>query len=243
MALIIALILNIFILTKSHRITPDFIGERLKEPLKYMHSLQMKIRLQHAGEDLENPYIKWFLRYGDITKSLNTYNIEDNNLKPLIHRDNYVICTDMRRLQLTIDLFGRTVGSFFFIMDGGDVNVEALLPYFRSTFYEHLIFPIYLLIREDILIYDPFALDASGRHGQIMPYNGESDPQHRLFRDMRGYPLKVLLFKSVFVRPIYDAATKKVKDYSGVDARVAYLLQEHLNFTLELQEPVGDPYG
>ncbi|XP_073820404.1 uncharacterized protein [Musca autumnalis] len=244
----IILLLNISILTQSHELTLEFIGERLREPLKYMHRLQLKIRQQHAMEDLENPYIKWFLRYADITKTLKTYNIQATNLRPLIHRDNYVICTDMRTLNLTIDLFGRAVGSFFFIMDGGGgdgVNVNNLLPYFRSTFYEHLVFPIYLLTKEDIFIFDPFALDAVNRgvYGQLIPYNGERDPQHQLFMDMRGYPLKVLLFKSVFVRPIYEEATKKVKGYSGVDVNVAYLLQEHLNFTLVLQEPIADSYG
>uniref|UniRef100_A0A1B0AGJ9 Ionotropic glutamate receptor L-glutamate and glycine-binding domain-containing protein n=1 Tax=Glossina pallidipes TaxID=7398 RepID=A0A1B0AGJ9_GLOPL len=54
---------------------------------------------------------------------------------------------------------------------------------------------------------------------------------------MRRYPLRVQIFKSTFARPQLDAVTKKVRYIYGVDGRVADLLQEYMNFTMELQEP------
>ncbi|KAL9894869.1 LOW QUALITY PROTEIN: ionotropic receptor 100a, partial [Glossina fuscipes fuscipes] len=123
----------------------------------------------------------------------------------------------------------RTIDSnlLHIIRRGGHIRHNARYRVFKN----------FLLTGNGVFIYDPFALNPDKSYGKVVRYAGDHTTDHLIFRDMRRYPLRVQIFKSTYSRPQIDAVTKKVRYIYGVDGRVADLLQECMNFTMELQEP------
>lgn len=160
----------------------------------------------------------------------------DNN------RDNYVIVTIMDNLRVAARQFVQRAGVFFFIVIG-EPDIEEMRDIFNIMWHRYLVFRNFLLTMDGVLIYDPFALNDYNIYGKIVQYRGENSLERVIFSNMRGYPLRVQIFESVFAHLEFDAETKGVKRANGVDGRVAHLMEEYLNFTLILQDPDPNYFG
>lgn len=226
-------------------ISMDDIENNLAKPLRNVKHLHVKLRSTHYQQDAENIYTKWFLQQILVPITISKYDLIKNNTNMLFSdnsRNNYVIVTSMEDLRDSARQFGNRAGIFFFIVNG-DIDFKEIRNIFYMGWKHLLIFKNFLLTDRGILIYDPFELNESGKYGKIIKYSGKETIERTLFYNMRGYPLRVQLFKSVYSKPIIDPVTKKVKSVYGVDGRVAKLLQEHMNFTMNLQDPDPNYFG
>lgn len=79
--------------------------------------------------------------------------------------------------------------------------------------------------------------------GRLVPYEGGQALPMLLFHNMRGYPLQVQIFKSVYARPQLDPGTGLLQSITGVDWEVAKMLRDRLNYTMLLQEPNKHYFG
>lgn len=227
------------ILQRSH------IESWLTKPLKDVSHLHLMLRSNNYLNDVENPYTRWFLQQTLVPITINDYTLLDEKLNAMgtnRNRQNYIIVTSMQRLRVTARQFGQRAGVFFFIVNDA-IDPKELRDIFYSGWKKYQVFKNFILTEMGVLIYDPFAIDEFGNYGKMIKYTGEKSLERTIFYNMRGYPLRVQIFKSVYAKPEIDPITKKVKFIYGVDGRVADLLQEHMNFTMDLQEPDPDYFG
>lgn len=228
--------------TTTHNITSESIEKWLNEPLKDIPDLHIKIRSTHYSQDMHNAYIHWLLRQNKIPIKLSTFEpMPYGSVMPEPNRDNYAIVANMSSLRATVRQFIQRAGNFFFIVND-EINFKELFQIFNVMWKDYLIFKNFLLTEKGIFIYDPFATNRQGEYGRIVEYTGELSMERLLFYDMRGYPLRVQLFRSAYSRPIWDPHTKKLR-VEGVDGRVASLLQKQMNFTMKLQKPDPNYFG
>ncbi|XP_075149076.1 uncharacterized protein LOC142223105 [Haematobia irritans] len=229
----------------TNEISAALIDTWLQEPLKYVNHIKLCIRQNDFRKDIANQYIQWFLWQNRTSNTITTYSegrTNDNPKKQTETRNNHVIVTNTQNIGYSLKLFGAMADVLYIVIEG-DLDVTLLLPYFKEMFHKYKTFPNYLLSDNGILVYNPFIVNANGEYGELVSYMGDVDPYLNLFSNMYGFPLKVLIFPSVYAIPIYDNITRKIKSYSGVDGDVAELLKEKLNFTLELKNTDAASYG
>ncbi|XP_013097433.2 uncharacterized protein LOC106080562 [Stomoxys calcitrans] len=219
----------------------------LKKPIEHIPYLHLMLRSSLYHHDVENPYTKWFLQQTFIPLILSIYEIRSNETpigQMSEEPNNYIIMSSMKDLRQTSLHFAQRSGIYFFIIDEDD---EVDIQYLRNTCHDLWInFQIYknlLLTKSGIFTYDPFAINDNGVYGKIIRYTGEESMERTIFFNMRGYPLRVQIFRSVYSKPMLDEVTKKVKYVYGVDGRVADVLQERLNFTMNFLDPDPDYFG
>lgn len=236
----------ISLLTPNNTEIPtNLIESWLTKPLKYVSYLQLMLRSNNYTNDVENAYTQWFLQQTHVPISLSDFELLDvkiDDMEANTNRENYVIVTSMQNLRLTVRQFAQKAGVFFFIVNGA-IDLKELHDIFHIGWQKYQIFKNFMLTDMGVWIYDPFAIDEFGSYGKVIKYTGEKSIERTIFNDMRGYPLRVQIFKSVYSKPEIDPITKKVKYVYGVDGRVADLLQEHMNFTMDLQDPDPDYFG
>lgn len=237
--------LSINISTTSEELPSNLIESWLAKPLENIKHLHLKLRSNNFQKDIENPYIQWFLKQTLVPITIEKYQLNKNKTKVMTtdyDRNNYVIVTSMKSLRLTARQFSKRAGIYFFIVSGVIHNPE-LRDIFQLGWKRLHIFNNFLLTDKNVLIYDPFALDEFGNYGKMIKYSGKETIERTIFYDMRGYPLRVQLFSSVYSKPLLDPITKKIQSVGGVDGRVATLLQEQMNFTMVLQDPDPNYFG
>lgn len=132
----------------------------------------------------------------------------------------------------------------------------------RQQWTEQRLYNRFILTDNGVWVYDPFApnddneekrLQLGGNKvedeayedsfGRLVPYVGGQALPMLLFHDMRGYPLRVQIFRSVYARPEMDPSTGLLQSITGVDWEVAKMLSDRLNYTMLLQEPNKNYFG
>ncbi|XP_075144774.1 uncharacterized protein LOC142219895 [Haematobia irritans] len=238
---------NIHTSEDNEEISQDLIELWLKKPIHDIPYLQMMLRSSQYQKDIDNVYIKWFLRQTLIPITLQLYTFENIHSSATTTTPNdpssYIIMSSISDFRRASQYFAQKFGIYFFIMEDEDVDIKELRNICHQLWTNFQIYKNFLLTKNGILIYDPFAQNENGEYGQIISYTGEQSMERTLFYNMRGYPLRVQMFKSVYSKPIVDPITKKVIFVYGVDGRVADLLQERLNFTMNLLDPDPDYFG
>ncbi|XP_065354467.1 uncharacterized protein Ir10a [Calliphora vicina] len=231
--------------TTRKELQTEEIENWLAKPLSNIKHLHLKLRSNNFHQDVANSYTQWFLKQTLVPITISKYEMIKNKTNTMTtdySRNNYVIVTSMTNLRTTAYQFGKRAGIFFFIVNG-DLDFKELLNIYYLGWKRLHIFKSFLLTDNGVLMYDPFALDEFGNYGQIIKYTGKESIERTIFYNMRGYPLRVQLFRSVYSKPIIDPITKKVERVYGVDGRVASLLQEHMNFTMNLLKPDKNYFG
>ncbi|XP_023308781.2 uncharacterized protein LOC111690517 [Lucilia cuprina] len=217
----------------------------LRKPLLNVKHLHLKLRSNHYHQDVENSYTQWFLQQTLVPITICKYELIENKTNAITtdySRHNYVIATSMTDLRLTARQFGKRAGIFFFIVNGV-IDFKELHNIFYLGWKRLYIFKSFVLTDKGVLMYDPFALDEYGNYGKVIQYTGKETIERTIFYNMRGYPLRVQLFKSVYSKPIVNPITNKVESLYGVDGKVANLLQKYMNFTMNLQSPDRNYFG
>ncbi|XP_073819961.1 uncharacterized protein [Musca autumnalis] len=237
---------------QNGNISTEQLNKWLNKPIKDIPYLHVMLRGEDfAKEDVDNIYIEWFLKQTQISFTLNTYKINDTSTsygheikKPtensVVH---YVIVTNFKDLHQTSLYFAHHAGIYFFIiLDEFEMHLLREISHMLWTKYQ--IFKMFFLTNSGVFVYDVFAWNSeNGEYGTIIPYTGEKSLERTLFHNMRGYPLRVQLFRSVYSKPMLDPITNKVAYVYGVDGRVSEVLQQHLNFTMDLLDPDPDYFG
>lgn len=236
---------NLLIQTTREDLPMSLIENWLTKPLSSVKHLHLKLRSNSYRQDADNAYTQWFLNQMYVPITISEYKLVINKTYVATNdhnRKNFVIVTSMTRLRYTARQFGQKAGIFFFIVNG-IIDFEELRNIFHLGWKRLQMFENFLLTDNGVLIYDPFALDQSGIYGKIIKYTGKESMERTIFYNMRGYPLRVQMFKSVYSEIEIDSIAKTVKRVYGVDGRVANLLQEHMNFTMNLQYPDQNYFG
>lgn len=224
----------------------------LKIPIHDIPYIHLMLRSSKYREDVENAYIQWFLKQTLIPFTLNTYDEIDDIKNPDTEeaistrtskdRNNYVIVSNSYELRSTAEYFVLPSGIYFFVITN-DADLQELQDVCHALWLDLQVFKVFLLTQNGVLIYDPFDANTRGEYGNIIPYVGAQTIERTLFYNMRGYPLRVQLFKSVYSKPVLDPITKKVDYVYGVDGRVAEVLQDRMNFTMIYLDPDPDYFG
>ncbi|XP_061397567.1 uncharacterized protein LOC133333268 [Musca vetustissima] len=233
---------------KDNNLTLEEINTWLKKPINEIPYLNVMLRAENYKKDMDNIYIHWYLTQTQIAYALNTYSLEDHQKShhPEIEKTSenshidYVIATNFKDFHRTSLYFAQHAGIYFFIiLDKYDL--KELREVSHMLWRKYQIYKSFLLTNGGIFIYDPFAWNTDvGDYGTIMRYRGEQSLERTIFYNMRGYPLRVQLFRSVYSKPMLDPETQKVSHVYGVDGRVSEILHEKLNFTMDLLDP--DPH-
>lgn len=237
--------LSINISNTSEELPSNLIESWVAKPLTNIKHLHLQLRSNHFQKDIESPYIQWFLKQTLVSITIGKYELNKNKTNVMTtnyERNNYVIVTSMESLRLTARQFSKRAGVFFFIVSGV-IDYPELRDIFQLGWKHLQIFNNFLLTDKNVLIYDPFELDEFGNYGKIITYSGKETIERTIFYDMRGYPLRVQLFRSVYSKPLFDPITHKIQNVDGVDGRVANLLQQQMNFTMVLQDPDPNYFG
>ena len=226
------------------------IGSLLKKPLKDLPHLDIQLRLHNFDRDIHNLYIQWFLtQQSKLPITISTYEYKELSISNRSHhksnmttRNNYVIVTDMDNIWISVHQFIQSAGVLFFIIEER-LDLIILRDIFNYMWIHFLIYKNILLTKNGVYIYDPFKLNTFGEYGEVIPYNGAFSIERTVFRNLRGYPIRVQMFQSVFSQPVIDVETNNITNVKGVDGKVAYLMENQLNFTMMLQEPDPNYFG
>lgn len=225
------------------------ISSLLKKPLRDLAHLDLQLRLQNFDKDIQNLYVQWFLtQQTQLPITINTYEYKQlsvsdrSNNKNVTTRKNYVIVTDMENIWISVQQFVQSAGALFVVIEE-QVDMDAIRDICNHVWIRFLIYKNILLTENGVYIYDPFQVNAFGEYGDVVRYNGVLSIERMLFRNLRGYPLRVQMFDSVFSQPVIDKATNKVINVERVDGKVAYLMEKQLNFTMMLQDPDPNYFG
>lgn len=190
-----------------------------------------------SKSNAENNYIKFFLYQKTTPISISYYKIEDST--KIYNRENYVVACNMDNLKAVANKFAKRAGLFFFVILDA-IDREAFTNIFRELWRRDYVFRIYLLTVIGIFLFDPFSHDQFGNYGQIV--NVEARNLTTIFQDMNGYPLRIQIFRSVYSKVFLDSDNNVLKA-TGADSKVAYLLAEKMNYTMNLQLPEPDVFG
>ncbi|KAH8295545.1 hypothetical protein KR044_004906, partial [Drosophila immigrans] len=226
----------------------------LAGPMRDIPHVHVMLRHRRLHEDAANANARWFLQRTETPHCTHSY--DERQPLPGLRLDNRDTLALVVSLPQLISNSGAAAGGalqragvFFYIVGDalGALTPQQLLQLERSCrqlWLEHKIYNRYIITDAGIWIYDPFALhDGEQSFGRLVPYlGGEPLPLH-LFHDMRGYPLRVQIFKSVYARPVFDRRTGLLRRITGVDWEVAKTLRDQLNYTMLLQEPDKNYFG
>lgn len=185
-------------------------------------------------------------------------------------RDSLVLVISLPQLISNMGAAGSIdrAGVYFYIVADqvDELSQQQLLELehsCREQWIEQRLYNRYIITDAGIWIYDPFAqqdnvelelerlqpeddvVEAAYEltYGRLVPYVGGQALPMLLFHNMRGYPLRVQIFRSVYARPRLDPSTGRLQSISGVDWEVAQLLRDRLNYTMLLQKPNKHYFG
>lgn len=184
-------------------------------------------------------------------------------------RDSLVLVISLPQLISNMGAAGsvQRAGVYFYILADqvDELSQQQLLELeqsCRQQWNEQRLFNRFILTDNGVWVYDPFArnddydeerLQLEGNEieneaygdsfGRLVPYVGGQALPMLLFQNMRGYPLRVQIFKSVYARPQLDPDTGLLQSITGVDWEVAKMLSARLNYTMLLQEPNKHYFG
>ncbi|XP_011192951.3 uncharacterized protein LOC105218819 [Zeugodacus cucurbitae] len=228
------------------------IGEELHRYTLHIPYLKVLLRAKHLERDDANPYVRWFLRHSSLPVIVNAYdelelsNGTESSASVGSDRDSFVIMTDSEQIHMVAQRFVQRAGLFFFILSDAQLPTDGIKLYhaFNTLWIKYRAFKNFLLTVEGIFYFNPFDYsDVQQSYGKFVRYKHKESLDTALFRDMRGYPLRVQIFKSVYARPNFNLSNPSIKEVYGVDGRVAELLQQRMNFTMVLQEPDPNYFG
>lgn len=224
------------------KISPS-IDQTLQMAIKDLPSIKIMIRQNQHQQDAENIYIQWFLNKNTLARRIIRYDINNIDKVPK-NRDHSVIVTTTFELENKVSNYVENSGTYFYIFDNDEIHLEDLHRIFHGMWQQRFVYKSFILLENGIFIYDPFEYDLVKKsYGKIVIYTGDAPLGQTLFYDMRGYPLRVQIFRSVYSKPIYDPKTKKLLTFEGTDWMAAQLLQEKINYTMMLQEPDPNYFG
>lgn len=246
---------------------PASLDVLLAEPLRSIPFLHVLLRQgEQLQEDARNGNVMWFMQLTDVPHTMHSYDEQrplelDSNLMDLDSRGSLVLVISLSQLISgggAVSSAGRAGVYFYIVPDVVDsLSREQQLQMeqsCRQLWTQHRIFNRYIITAGEVWIYDPFAHSEQGEwdgnvngyeeaFGLLVPYAG-GEPLHTLlFHDMRGYPLRIQIFKSVYARPQLDPKTGLLRSITGVDWEVALLIAKRLNFTMLLQQPDKNYFG
>ena len=215
----------------------------LRTAIADLQRVKLLIRFDKPEIDAENPYINWFFHHSNVPVQVVHYNINEFG-KFNKNRDSSIIVTEVEQLNITIRMHIQRAGTFFYILTDEEVSHDVLRDIFHNLWHRRRVYKSYILLENHVFIFDPFAYDDDNSdYGKIVEYTGERSLERTLFTNMRGYPLQVQIFRSVYSKPVYDEETHKISHVIGVDWEAAMLLQQKINFTMILQEPDPNYFG
>ncbi|EDW78583.2 uncharacterized protein Dwil_GK16517 [Drosophila willistoni] len=225
--------------------------------------LQLHVRLR-TNADASNIYVQWFLNHSQLpiivqmgqewqlneqNRLANKEQEQDQDLEPEQNPDNRLNIAMVTSLTefISTPMPTSRAGIYFNILEetGADLSPNELMLLEQSCrlqWTQHKIYNRYILTTYGIWFYDPFGRIDNG-FGRLVSYAGDEILPTLLFHDMRGYPLRVQMFKSVYARPEIDKETGLLVRVTGLDWLVAQMLQERLNFTMVLQQPDKNYFG
>ncbi|XP_017869584.1 PREDICTED: uncharacterized protein LOC108618188 [Drosophila arizonae] len=245
------------------RTAASSLDELLAEPLRRIPYLHVLLRQgRQLQEDARNSDAMWFMQLTDVPHILHSYDERrplelDSRLAELDKRASLVLVVSLAQLVAgsgAVSSADRAGVYFYIVADVPDsLSREQQLQLEQSSrrlWTQHRVFNRYILVAGDVWIYDPFAGEWDGNvmgydeaFGRLIPYAGGEPLSTQLFHDMRGYPLRVQIFKSVYSRPQLDPETGLLRSITGVDWEVALVIAEALNFTMLLQQPDKNYFG
>ncbi|XP_032295745.1 uncharacterized protein Ir10a [Drosophila virilis] len=245
----------------------------LAEPMRSIPFLHVLLRRDQLQEDARNGHAMWFMQHADMPHSVHSYMEEQpvemaSSLVGVDSRDSFALVISLAQLisnRGAASITERAGVYFYIVADALDsLRPEEQLQLAhscRQLWTQHRVFNRYIITDTDIWIYDPFARSAEATwdgsyndqwgndneyensFGRLVPYAGGEALPHLLFHDMKGYPLRVQIFKSVYSRPKLDPQTGLLRRITGVDWEVAKEIGELLNFTMLLQQPDKNYFG
>ncbi|KAH8385486.1 hypothetical protein KR093_010820, partial [Drosophila rubida] len=229
----------------------------LAAPMRDIPHVHLLLRGDHLQADADNANSRWFLRHTETPHCTHSYD-EQQSLPGVDSRDSLALVVSLQQLVSNEGAAGslQRAGVLFYIVGDAlgalsESQLRRVEQSCRELWLGHRIYNRYILTDVGIWIYDPFAapveqppsLGTQGSFGRLVPYLGGEPLPVLLFHDMRGYPLRVQIFKSVYARPVFDPETGLLRQISGVDWEVAQTLRDLLNYTMQLQEPDKNYFG
>ncbi|XP_034490345.1 uncharacterized protein LOC117793989 [Drosophila innubila] len=244
----------------------------LAEPMRNIPHFNVMLRRARFQEDAANDNARWFMQHTDTPHCTHIYDEQQplgmaNSQPSLDNRDSMVLVVSLAQLISNSGAVrsAQRASVFFFIVGDhvDELNLQQkreLEQSCRQLWTRYRVYNRYILTDTEIWIYDPFApndLDDGNRYthemgygdtfedsfGRLVSYVGGEPLPILLFHDMRGYPLRVQIFKSVYARPILDPHTGLMRRIYGVDWQVAQTLRDRLNYSMQLQEPDKNYFG
>ncbi|CAD6992302.1 unnamed protein product [Ceratitis capitata] len=94
----------------------------------------------------------------------------------------------------------------------------------------------------DCFFLNPF-VKTGGQRGEMSRLDGQN--YQRIFQNLHGYPLRTYIFHSVYsnIEVFTNETTRKIIGATGADGKVADLLANKMNFTMDLQWPDDAFFG
>ncbi|KAH8416561.1 hypothetical protein KR222_009449 [Zaprionus bogoriensis] len=244
------------------------LDELLAEPMRSIPYLHLLLRRDRLEEDAANGNARWFMQLTDVPHSLHGYDEQQpldmaNSLLGLDSRDSLALVISLPQLVSNAGAAGSAerAGVYFYILGDqvGELSEQQLFELehsCRQQWTTQRLYNRFILTDIAVWVYDPFAhndkwddiqlgIEAAyeDSYGRLVPYQGGQALPMLLFQNMRGYPLRVQIFKSVYARPNLDARTGLLQSITGVDWEVAKMLRDRLNYTMLLQEPNKNYFG
>ncbi|ALC49301.1 Ir10a [Drosophila busckii] len=222
----------------------------LAAPMHDIPHLHVLLRHQLRHEDAANPHALWFLQHTSVSHSVHSYVAQQPPASlQRSTRESFVVVLSLEQLMAKSGVANtrQRAGVYFFIVDD-ELNTLQQLQLeqrCRELWLEHKVYNRYIISSNLIWIYDPFGSSRrdAEEYGRLIVYPGGEPLPWLLFHNLRGYPLRVQIFKSVYARPELDPETGLLRRITGVDWQVAEILRMHLNYTMLLQEPDKNYFG
>lgn len=133
-----------------------------------------------------------------------------------------------------------TTKGFLFIILNRKITWSQISLLAEEYWETKQIYRVFYITAQYSKFYHPFLL-RNYKNGALV--NSRDYDINNIFQNFYGYPMRVYIFDSVFSEVKAKQDTSKVTQVEGVDAKVAYLLENILNFTMILQWPDDDFFG
>lgn len=127
-----------------------------------------------------------------------------------------------------------------FILFNHEIDWHQICEIGNYFWLTQKMYRVFYITTEHSKFYHPFLIE-NGKYGAMA--DTDKYKVEDLFHSLNGYPIRVYIFDSVFSNVKAKKDTFKVTRVEGVDAKVAYLLEEIFNFTMQLQWPDDDFFG
>lgn len=144
----------------------------------------------------------------------------------------FIIFTTLDKLNDNMLLFINPIGSFLFVIEALEFNIEKVLKKFNEVWKKKRSFKVFVMLNNEIYCYKPFDIvddDSNGR-GKLMIFTENYELE--MFKDLKGYNLNVEVFASA-----YSILDDENLQFTGPDAEVTNLIQEEMNFTSKVFFP------